>query len=274
MIMLKRIIIGIFLLGLVICGAYLVNLIYKIEQYINECENRGINGFAVKEAETSQTSGLSFSPPQFSSGHGFLAQSIEINQMALHNSLLAHFLLENKRPSVRASTAYLLVSSDQNLDENTLDIIKKLVVDDPDLRIRYTILAAFDDPFEFTPPHLILYLTEFQEILKVKDKLSFQLLAYLIGKGRCKVVCKNKEEVRIICDVFLQKLNDTDPANRLLSYEALTKILSKPELGAEIIKKENPDIAYFKGAAFSFWLTADEQSRQKVKEIINQEVSK
>ena len=261
-------------LSLVLIIAVLCFLMYTYD-YVKECEARGLVPFEVKPADVSSGDGwISVTPAGYKGGMGFARPSIDMSEKSRTNPILARLLLSYPQPEVQISTAYQLLESDSPLHPDIVKRLKQMILQDQNRVVRRAVLYAFHDAFEYKEPHLDLNPQELGELLSDGDVVCFQVLANLVGNGNCRLQHRGQAELKTCCQPFLEKLGSHNPADRTLSYEALVKILNRPNLAEEIIQRHYPDEKYFSGAAFQFWFSEKKTDQDEAQKFIETIVNK
>ncbi|MBI4750571.1 MAG: hypothetical protein HY774_18970 [Acidobacteria bacterium] len=261
-------------LSLILIIAVSCFLLYTYD-YVKECEARGLAPFEVKPADVSSGDGwISVTPAGYKGGMGFARPSIDMSEKSRANPLLARLLLSYPGPEVRISTACQLLESDAPLHPDIVKRLKQIVLQDRNIIVRRAVLYAFHDPFEYKEPHLDLNTQELSELLSDGDVVCFQVLADLVGNGTCRLQYRGQAELKVCCQPFLEKLGSHNPADCTLSYEALVKILNRPNLAEEIIQPHYPNERYFSGAAFQFWFSEKKTDQDKARKFIETIVNK
>ncbi len=136
-----------------------------------------------------------------------------------------------------------------------------MVLSDPDSRVRAATLAAFDDPFEGTPPHLRLTSGEMSTLLTEDLGAFYQLVAHLVGEGRLQISGIGRDTYEAACEPLFQNLLHPDAGTRLVSFRALQRLLPVVEPARATIRTATPGVVLFESAVFRFWINASEETR-------------
>jgi len=222
-------------------------------QFRAESQRKGLRELAVTHsAMRIGASGTFYSPRRFATSRSLYGGSINVRDHLFKDPSLAVALLRDPQPSVRAWTALLLVDSDRSLDDQVSDEIQRVVLSDPVTDVRLSTLAAFDDPFSFTPPHLILHAKDLLATFS-GDPEIFDWLVYLIGRQRCLVTASPNVDNYRLQDTLVARIGSQVPARRLESYEALRQLLGDPDLAREVILRLKGPTTYFNGTVFAMF---------------------